>query len=62
MPPIVTLGGMQLNVELADLAPGMVGVYQIKAQVPSGIPTGLKVPLIINQGGATTTISVRVLK
>jgi uncharacterized protein (TIGR03437 family) len=62
VPPVITLGGMQLNVEFAGLAPGMVGVYQINAQVPSGVPTGLNVPLIINQGGATTTLSVRVLK
>jgi uncharacterized protein (TIGR03437 family) len=61
VPPTITLGGAQLTVGFAGLAPGMVGVYQINAEVPSGVPTGLSIPLIVNQGGATTTLSVRVL-
>jgi uncharacterized protein (TIGR03437 family) len=59
--PIVTLGGMNVPVEYAGLAPGFVGVYQINLKVPFQSPTGLSVPLTISQGGAATTLSVRVV-
>jgi uncharacterized protein (TIGR03437 family) len=59
--PTVTLGGSALAVSYAGLVPGEVGVYQINATVPSGVPTGLSIPLVIGQGGLTTTLSVRVV-
>jgi len=62
LPTTVTLGGTGLFVDFAGLAPGMVGVYQINALVPfKGIPTGFDIPLTITQGGASTTITVRVV-
>jgi uncharacterized protein (TIGR03437 family) len=60
--PTVTLGGVGLNVTYAGLAPGMVGVYQINATVSGQIVTGLSIPLVIEQGGAQTTLLVRVVK
>jgi uncharacterized protein (TIGR03437 family) len=60
--PQVTLGGAALNVLYAGLAPGYVGVYQINATVPPSAPQGLDIPLMINQGGSSTTLSVRVVK
>jgi uncharacterized protein (TIGR03437 family) len=59
--PIVTLGGVALNVSYAGLSPDEVGVYQINAAVPTGIAPGLSVPLTINQGGGATTLNVRVV-
>ena len=59
--PGVTLGGSALAVSYAGLVPGEVGVYQINATVPSGVPTGLSIPLVIGQGGPATTLSVRVV-
>lgn len=59
--PTVTLGGASLNVSYAGLAPGEVGVYQINASVPNGVPQGLTVPLVISQGGGMTEIDVRVV-
>jgi uncharacterized protein (TIGR03437 family) len=59
--PSVTLGGSNLSVSYAGLVPGEVGVYQINATVPFGVPQGLSVPLVINQGGATSTVNVRVV-
>jgi uncharacterized protein (TIGR03437 family) len=59
--PIVTLGGVALNVLYAGLSPNEVGVYQINATVPTGIPPGLSIPLTINQGGGATTLNVRVV-
>ena len=60
--PAVTLGGAALRVDYAGLVPGSVGLYQINATVPSGVPQGLDIPLVINQGGSTTTLSMRVVK
>jgi uncharacterized protein (TIGR03437 family) len=60
--PTVTLGGAALEVQYAGLTPGTVGLYQINAYVPpSGAPQGLSVPLVIDQGGAETTLNVRVV-
>jgi len=61
IPPTVTLGGTPLNVLYAGLVPGEVGVYQINATVPSGVAQGLDIPLVINQSGSATTLSVRVV-
>jgi len=62
VPPQVTLGGFALPVTFAGLSPGLVGVYQINAQVPFGAPRGFDVPLTISQGGYSTTLPVRVVK
>jgi uncharacterized protein (TIGR03437 family) len=61
-PVTVTLGGSGLFVEFAGLTPGGVGVYQINVSVPfKGIPTGFDIPLVITQGGSSTTVPVRVV-
>jgi len=60
-PTSVTLGGMNLPVGYAGLAPGEVGVYQINVTVPGNIPTGLSLPLVINQGEGTSSVSMRVI-
>ncbi|HWR51272.1 MAG TPA: hypothetical protein VN428_09205, partial [Bryobacteraceae bacterium] len=61
--PEVTLGGVQLPVGYAGLAPGSVGVYQINVKVPfKDVATGMDVPLTIKQGSYETTVSVRVVR
>jgi len=60
--PTVSLGGKGLNVLYAGLVPGYVGVYQINATVPFGVPQGLDIPLVISQAGSSTSLSVRVVK
>jgi uncharacterized protein (TIGR03437 family) len=60
-PPTVTLGGVPLQVQFAGLSPGSVGLYQINVSVPSNVPLGLQVPLTINQGTSSTTVTVRVV-
>jgi uncharacterized protein (TIGR03437 family) len=57
--PTVTLGGVQLPLIYYGLTPGEVGVYQINVSVPGSVPTGF-VPLVIRQGGSSTTLTVRV--
>ena len=59
--PSVTLGGNNLPVTFAGLAPGEVGVYQINVTVPGNTPTGLGLPLTINQGTGTVSVAMRVI-
>jgi uncharacterized protein (TIGR03437 family) len=58
----VTLGGVPLNVLYAGLVPGEVGVYQVNASVPAGVPQGMDIPLVVAQAGSSTALSVRVVK
>jgi uncharacterized protein (TIGR03437 family) len=58
----VTLGGVPLNILYAGLVPGEVGVDQINASVPGGVPLGMSIPLVVSQGGSSTTLSVRVVQ
>jgi uncharacterized protein (TIGR03437 family) len=59
---VLTLGGSNLSVLYAGLVPGYIsGLYQINATVPAGVTQGASVPLVISQGGASTTLSVRVV-
>jgi uncharacterized protein (TIGR03437 family) len=60
--PSVLLGGVALDVQYAGLVPGSVGLYQINAAVPRSVPLGLSIPLVIAQGGSSTTLDVRVVK
>jgi uncharacterized protein (TIGR03437 family) len=60
--PVVSLGGSQLFLSFAGLAPGQIGVYQINATVPGKVPEGMPIPLTIKQGGSETSIDVRVVK
>jgi uncharacterized protein (TIGR03437 family) len=58
--PTVTLGGVDLTVLFSGLAPGLVGVDQINVSVPSNVPTGMSVPLVITEGDVSTSIPERV--
>ncbi len=61
----VTIGGVAVpaaNVAYAGPAPGYVGLYQINATVPTGVPTGSTVPVVITQNGVASnqaTIAVK---
>jgi len=59
--PTVTLGGQNLFVTAAELVPGLATVYQIKATVPDVVQPGRSVPLMIQSGGASTSMTVRVV-
>ena len=60
--PNIQLGGVALDVQYAGLVPGSVGLYQINASVPRSVPLGLSIPLVIAQGGSSTSLDVRVVK
>jgi len=59
--PTISLGGTPLTVTFAGLVPGEAGVYQIDAFVPGNISPGAQSPLVISQGGVSTTIPLRVV-
>jgi uncharacterized protein (TIGR03437 family) len=59
--PKVSFGGKEMGIRFAGLSPGQVGVYQIDADAPGDTPIGLEIPLVINQTGGSTTISLRVV-
>jgi len=59
--PQVLLGGVSLPVLWAGLTPGFAGLYQINAQVPWFVPTGVSVELDIIQGSTSTSLSLRVV-
>ena len=60
--PTILLGGVALDIQYAGLVPGSVGLYQINASVPRSVPLGLSMPLLITQGGSSTSLNVRVVK
>ena len=60
--PTLALGGVALDVLYAGLVPGSVGLYQINATVPRSVPLGLSIPLVVTQGGGSTSLDVRVVK
>lgn len=48
--PTVTLGGVEVEVLFAGLAPGFVGLGQINVKLPAGLPQGNPQPLVIRFG------------
>ena len=56
IPPTVTIGGVQANVQFAGLTPGAVGLYQINAQVPAGATRGGAVPVSVAIGGVQSNV------
>lgn len=60
--PQVTVGGKNAPVAFSGLTPGLVGVYQINAVVPSGVTAGDQVPVVVNISGQVSpavTIAVK---
>ncbi len=59
--PVVTIGGVTASVFYSGLAPGEVGLYQVNAQVPAGVPTGDAVPVVVTMGnGISNTVTMAI--
>jgi uncharacterized protein (TIGR03437 family) len=48
---VVTIGGKLADVFFSGLTPGLTGLYQINAHIPSGIAPGSDVPVVVSVGG-----------
>ena len=62
VPVEAQVGGQPATVHFAGLAPGFVGLYQVKVEVPEGVEPGSEVPLVLLQNGVpsnTVTIAVQ---
>ena len=60
-PVAVTIGGLDANASSATLIPGVPGVYQVTATVPSGV-SGDTLPVVVTVAGQTSppvTMSVQ---
>jgi uncharacterized protein (TIGR03437 family) len=60
--PTVTVGGKNANVSFSGLSPGFAGLYQIDAEVPTGVAPGHDVPVTVSIAGQTSiaaTIAVK---
>ena len=57
----VTIGGQQASVNFAGGAPGAVaGVFQVNAQIPSGITAGSAVPVVVQVGTSNSQPNVTI--
>jgi uncharacterized protein (TIGR03437 family) len=54
----VTFGNLTVAAGFAGLTPGEVGLYQINATIPAGVPTGNQVPVTISAGGASSSSQI----
>lgn len=50
----LTIGGRNAPVVFSGLTPGFVGLYQVNATVPNGVPSGNTVPVTISVAGQTS--------
>jgi len=50
-PVTMTIGGVNVPVFFAGLAPGYAGLYQVNATIPGGIAANPTAPLVLTQGG-----------
>jgi len=58
--PTVTINGVNAPVQFSAVAPGFVGLYQVNAQVPTGV-SGSALPLQITSAGVTSnTVTIAV--
>jgi uncharacterized protein (TIGR03437 family) len=48
--PTVTIGGISAPVLYSGLVPGLIGLYQVNAQVPNELLAGDAVPVVLTQG------------
>ena len=52
--PEVTVGGAAATVAFAGLTPGFVGLVQINLQLPSSLPLGSSLPLVVSFAGSAS--------
>ena len=46
--PSVTIGASPAAVSYSGLTPGAIGLYQVNATVPTGVPAGGAIPVVLS--------------
>jgi uncharacterized protein (TIGR03437 family) len=60
-PAVVRVGDVGCEVLFSGLTPGFVGLYQINAALPAGVPKGPDVPMVLTIGGqASPPVSLNI--
>jgi len=54
----VTIEGLSAYVPYSGLAPGFVGLYQVNVQVPANAVSASAAPLVLSNGGNSTTADI----
>jgi len=55
-PVTLTIGGQEVPVLFAGLAPGFAGLYQVNALVPAGVEKGPEVPVVLTLAGQPSPV------
>jgi uncharacterized protein (TIGR03437 family) len=55
--PVLTINGAQFPIAFAGLTPGLVGLYQMNFQAPTGLPAG-NVTVVVSQNGQASNQTV----
>jgi uncharacterized protein (TIGR03437 family) len=61
-PPSVQLGARLLRIQFSGLAPGMAGVYQVNAVIPTDVAVGTAMPLTLGNLLTSNAVPVTVSK
>lgn len=61
-PVSLTIGGVRATVTFMGLAPGFTGLYQVNAIVPSGVPAGPDVQVMISVDGISSPAVTMAIK
>jgi uncharacterized protein (TIGR03437 family) len=56
--PEVSIAGLRANVTYSGLAPGYLGLYQVNAQIPSGVPSGEQPLFLTINGVQSNTVKI----
>lgn len=58
--PAITIGGISVQPLFSGIAPGTAAEYQINVNVPTNVTPGDQVPLVINFGTSSNTVTFAV--
>jgi uncharacterized protein (TIGR03437 family) len=58
--PTVTIGSIPAAVSFSGITPGTAGEYQLNITIPTTVPAGDQVPLVVSIGSSTDTVTLAV--
>jgi uncharacterized protein (TIGR03437 family) len=60
--PQVTVGNIPARVTFSGLAPGYAGLYQVNVQIPTGVPTGSAIPVVLTAADVSSNMVTIVIQ